>query len=146
MNTPIPKANLQLNLDYVLSICSIIQVRKKADRSINDHFGSKALKEGEELKAFRLLHDGIPFKLGTTKGWFKAMYDMIQKFYDEQQRKVIFIPGRSWTAEQKHQSRIEYVVNLFKNGIYEEELPGGCKRVFVSLYIIYFGNCFVIYV
>ena len=131
MNTPTPKvADLQLNLDFVLSICSIIQARKKADRSINDHCGSKALKEGEEFNALRLLHVGIPFKLGTTKGWFKAMYDMIQKFYDEQKRKVIFASDRSWTAEQKHQSRIEYVANLFKYGIYEEELPGGCKRVF----------------
>ena len=28
------------------------------------------LEEGEELRAFRILHDGIPLKLGTTKGWF----------------------------------------------------------------------------
>ena len=96
LQTPIPmdrKPDVQLNLDYVLSMFEIIQTRKKSDRSFNDHVGTKALKQAEEFKALRALHNHVYFKPSTTKNWFNSMFDLIEKFYEEQQVRVTFARG-----------------------------------------------------
>lgn len=83
-------SDVQHNLDYVKSMFEIIQSRTKAARSINDRGGKKAIKQAKELNALRRCHSGVNFKIGTTIGWFNAMYEIIIKYYDEQFAKVKF--------------------------------------------------------
>ena len=120
--------------NFVSSMFSIIQTLKKCSRSCNAQFGTKTLKQAEELKALRALHSTVAFKDQTTKKWFIGMYAVITDFYAEQLRMVTFDALRSWTVEQKQQHRLDHLVLLFKNGIYEE-LPGGC--MFLLSFIFY---------
>jgi hypothetical protein len=126
-------ADVQLNLDFILSMFEIIQTRKKCDRSLNDHVNSKTLKQTEEFQALRALHMDVPLKASTVKGWFNGIYDLIEKFYEEQFIKVKFIKGRSRNLEQKKNSRLAYLVIVFKAGI-NEEIPGGSK--FLIFYVL----------
>ena len=137
-------SDVQLNLDYVKSMFGIIQSRTKSTRSINDHGGQKAIKQAEELDALRRCHSGVNFKIGTTKGWFNSMYEIITKFYDEQLAKVKFSSSRSWTKEEKLQFRKDYVVNLFKTGLHEE-LPGGSKNYQFSKYSAFNEILFILH-
>ena len=47
-----------------------------------------------------------------------------------------FIEGRSWNLEQKKNSRLAYLVNVFKAGI-NEEIPGGSKFLIFKSTIIF---------
>ena len=77
--------------------------------------------------ALRALHIGAALKASTTvKGLFNGIFDLIEKFYDEQLTKAKFAEGRSWTQEQKQNRRLENLCNLFKVGI-NEEIPGRWK-------------------
>jgi hypothetical protein len=107
LQTPSPRTSkfiqkqttdVQLNLDFILSMFEIIQARKKCDRSVNDHHvNSKTLKQTEEFQALRALHMDVPLKASSTvKGWFKG------------------------------NSRLAYLVNVLKAGI-NEEIPGESK-------------------
>ena len=71
-------ADVQLNLDFILSMFEIIQTRKKCDRLVNDHVNSKTLKQTEEFQALRALHMDVPLKASTVKGWFNGIYDLIE--------------------------------------------------------------------
>ena len=72
-------ADVQLNLDFILSMFEIIQARKKCDRSVNDHHvNSKTLKQTEEFQALRALHVDVPLKASTVKDWFNGIYDLIE--------------------------------------------------------------------
>ena len=70
--------DVQLNLDFILSMFEIIQTRKKCDRLVNDHVNSKTKKQTEEFQALRALHVDVPLKASTVKGWFNGIYDLIE--------------------------------------------------------------------
>ena len=59
-------ADIELNLDFILSMFEIIQTRKKSDRSVNDHVNSKTLKQTEEFQALRAQHMDVPLKASTV--------------------------------------------------------------------------------
>ena len=73
--------DIKFSFDYVLSIFLIIQSRTKAERSYNDHEGTKLVKQTAEIDALRVLYPLVKFKPDTTKKWFCKMYDLIDLFY-----------------------------------------------------------------
>ena len=78
-----PKIVDPINLDYAKGMLAIIQSRKKCRRSINDHSGTKAKKQLEEIKQFKDIFTASKMSDDTLKSWFKVSYDMIFDFYAE---------------------------------------------------------------
>ena len=133
--------DIKFSFDYVLSIFSIIQSRTKAERSYNDHEGTKLVKQTAEIDALRVLYPLVKFKPDTTKKWFCKMYDLIDLFYGKmrafQDDEELRDPAKAFTKELK----MAYLVKLFRKGV-EEEVPGGCKilldRLLLSVTYLYF--------
>ena len=77
--------------------------------------------------ALRALHIGAALKASTTvKGLFNGIFDLIEKFYDEQLTKAKFAEVVLGLQSKKQNRRLENLCNLFKVGI-NEEIPGRRK-------------------